>query len=140
MMAGFPPFFSGDNRDKLMHKICNKDVFFPNEQVHGIKMSEECKDFIAQCLKKDPKERLGSTNGVQEVISHAWFQDQDPKQLLKKQVVIPKDEIPVLSEDPLDLTYFEDESTQTSRADSVLGLKEQRLIIKNNHLFDDFDR
>jgi len=39
LLAGFPPFFSGDNREKLMKKICTKDVFFPNEKAHGIKMS-----------------------------------------------------------------------------------------------------
>jgi len=81
---------------------------------------------------------------LQEVIGHAWFWDQDPEQLLKKQVAIPKDEIPVLSQDPLDLSYFEGESAQLPIqipiADSLLGLKEQRFINKNNYLFDDFDR
>ncbi len=30
-------------------------------------MTEECKDFIQKCLKKDPKERLGATGGLEEI-------------------------------------------------------------------------
>ena len=36
-------------------------------------MSENCKDFIKGCLMKDPKERLGSNEGLKEILSHPWF-------------------------------------------------------------------
>ena len=40
-------------------------------------MSNECKDFLSKILNKDPNERLGSKNGVKEILSHPWFKDLD---------------------------------------------------------------
>lgn len=59
LMVGFPPFFAGQDQDgqmkKLTKMILENEVFFPNEQQHNIAMSDDCKDFIAGCLRKDPK-------------------------------------------------------------------------------------
>jgi serum/glucocorticoid-regulated kinase 2 len=41
-------------------------------------MTADCKDFLSKILIKDPKERLGSKNGVQEILEHPWFKDLDP--------------------------------------------------------------
>jgi serine/threonine protein kinase len=57
--------------------ITTKPVFFPNEKKHGIAMSEECKDFIGKCLEKNPKDRLGSKAGVEEILTHPWFASID---------------------------------------------------------------
>lgn len=55
MIVGFPPFYTGQsNNNKMYELIKNKPVYFPDEKKHGIKMSDECKDFITQCLKKNP--------------------------------------------------------------------------------------
>ena len=47
MIVGFPPFYTGSpNLEKMYQLIKTKDVFFPSEEKHKIKMSENCKDFI----------------------------------------------------------------------------------------------
>lgn len=40
-------------------------------------MSPECKDFISKCLGKNPDDRLGSRNGLSEVLAHPWFNELD---------------------------------------------------------------
>jgi serine/threonine protein kinase len=78
MIVGFPPFYTGNsNNNKMYELIKTKPVFFPDAQKHGIPMSTECKDFIEKCLKKNPVERLGSVNDIQEILEHPWFADID---------------------------------------------------------------
>jgi len=55
--------------------IKSKPVFFPEEKKHGIAMTTECKDFINQCLSKNPKTRLGSNGGIEQILGHPWFAD-----------------------------------------------------------------
>jgi serine/threonine protein kinase len=64
-MVGFSPFYVGSSNDnyKMFDLIKSKPVYFPDNIKHGIAMSSKCKDFILKCLKKNPKERLGSKNG-----------------------------------------------------------------------------
>jgi serine/threonine protein kinase len=49
-------------------------------------MSAECKDFLSKILNKDPKERLGAKNGVQEILEHPWFKDLDPQKMENKKL------------------------------------------------------
>ena len=49
-------------------------------------MSPECKDFLTKILNKDPKERLGSKNGVQEILEHPWFKDLDPDKMVQRKI------------------------------------------------------
>lgn len=61
LIVGFPPFYTGSNNNQKMYELIkNKEVFFPDPQRHGIKMSADCKDFITKCLVKDPEQRLGT--------------------------------------------------------------------------------
>ena len=46
--------------------------------------SSKSKDFITKCLKKNPKERLGSKNGPDEIINHPWFSDLNADDVLSK--------------------------------------------------------
>lgn len=74
MIVGFPPFYTGQpNNQKMYELIKTKPVFFPDAKKHGIAMSENCKDFINKCLTKNPNQRLGSQNGLQDIIGHPWF-------------------------------------------------------------------
>merc|ERR1712086_1085206 len=66
--------------------IKTKPVFFPDAKKHGIAMSDDCKDFINRCLKKDHKERLGTVGGVDEIINHPWFKSLDVNQMLSKSI------------------------------------------------------
>lgn len=73
-------------------------------------MSSDCKDFLTKILIKDPKERLGSKNGVQEILEHPWFKDLDPQKMLLRK--IKPSFIPKLSKNMLDLRFFDDEFTE----------------------------
>lgn len=142
MMVGFPPFFAGQETDEQMFKltrmILENDVFWPNEEEHQISMSDDCKDFIGRCLRKDPKERLGA-KGTAEVLGHPWFSGLDQQKLLSKEIPVPEDEKPVLSADPLDLRYFDDEFTAMPQRESIVDAKAQRLIQKCSDQFAAFD-
>ena len=51
MIVEFPPFYTGSNDNKRMYEyILKKPVYYPDAQKHVIPMSNECKDFINQCL------------------------------------------------------------------------------------------
>lgn len=39
--------------------------------------SEEFKDFINLLLKKNPEERLGTKNGIDDIKNHPWFTEFD---------------------------------------------------------------
>ena len=62
-------------------------------------MSDECKDFISkvsyflnkicQLLEKDPANRLGSKNGLEEILGHPWLQSIDFGKLDKKEIEAP---------------------------------------------------
>lgn len=46
----------------------NKPLSFPNE----LSISPELKSLLTELLKKQPKQRLGYTNGMLEVFNHPW--------------------------------------------------------------------
>lgn len=102
-------------------------------------MSNECKDFIYKCLKKNPNDRLGSKNGVEDIIGHPWFKGLDRDKFLKKQAHMPKDYLPELSDDALDLRYFANEFTDLPKRESVMQEKTKEFIKKHANLFKDFD-
>ena len=98
--------------------IKTKPVFFPDAKKHGIAMSDDCKDFINRCLKKDHKERLGTVGGVDEIINHPWFKSLDVNQMLAK--TIPPEFKPKLSKDQFDVTNFDKMFTSDEAVHSVL--------------------
>ena len=71
MVYGRTPFEAGGNRSACFKRIVEEPLVFPTAP----KVSKECRDLIACLLRKDPKERLGSTLGATEVQSHAFFDD-----------------------------------------------------------------
>lgn len=119
MIVGFPPFYTGQpNNNKMYELIKTKPVFFPDAKKHGIAMSDECKDFINKCLKKDAKERLGTNGGVDEILNHPWFKTLDVNKMLAKEIV-PEFK-PKLSKDMFDVTNFDKMFTSDEAVHSVL--------------------
>jgi serine/threonine protein kinase len=47
-------------------------------------MSDECRDLLTKLLERDPKKRLGSINGVTEVMSHKFFEGINTEKLLER--------------------------------------------------------
>jgi serine/threonine protein kinase len=106
MIVGFPPFYTGSNNNLKMYELIKKKpVYFPDPQRHKIKMSEECKDFISKLLDKDPAKRLGSKNGVDEILSHPFFASINFDELLIKKIEAPFK--PKLSSNVLDVSNFD---------------------------------
>ena len=138
MIVGFPPFYTGSpNNQKMYDLIKSKPVFFPDAKKHGIAMSDECKDFISKCLAKNPKERLGFKNGVEEITGHPWFASIAIDKLLAKE--LPVEFKPKLSKNILDVSNFDKMFTSDEAVHSVLPLNAQKKIAKANDKFKGFD-
>jgi serine/threonine protein kinase len=103
MLIGITPFWSDDTA-VMFDFINNIDVRFPDQDRHGFSVSPNAKDLILKLLDKDPEKRLGSQNGVKEVLEHPWFDDYDLDKLLSRQVIAPF--IPEISDDPFDTQNF----------------------------------
>lgn len=70
MMYGLPPFYSKTQND--MFKLIQEGELKFNDKVD---VSKEGKDFISKMLIRNPGNRLGSKNDVDDVLSHQWFSD-----------------------------------------------------------------
>lgn len=127
MIVGFPPFYTGSpNNQKMYDLIKSKPVFFPDAKKHGIAMSDDCKAFISKCLEKNPKDRLGSVNGLDDIISHPWFSSINIEKLLAKEI---KPEFkPKLSKNVLDVSNFDKMFTSDEAVHSVLPMSAQKKI------------
>lgn len=139
MIVGFPPFYTGQaNNNKMYELIKTKPVYFPDAKKHGIAMTDECKDFITSCLKKKPEERIGSSNGIDEIMQHPWFADIDVGKLMAKS--LKPEFFPKVSKDAFDVSQFDKMFTSEEAVHSVLPQSAQRKIIKNQEKFKGFDK
>jgi serine/threonine protein kinase len=76
--------------------------------------SDECKDFITRLLDKNPKTRLGSEGGVQEIMAHPWLKSVDQELIFAKAIDAPYK--PPLSANPCDVQMFDETFTQEEAA------------------------
>lgn len=76
MLIGVTPFFN-KNKNMLQMKIKNAKVVFPDRAKYKIEYSDGIVEIIKALLLRDKKKRLGSQNGVSEVLSHPYFADVD---------------------------------------------------------------
>lgn len=90
MIVGFPPFYTGNNSNSKMYELIKKKpVYFPDPQRHQIHMSQNCQDFITGLLQKEPSMRLGSKNGIREVLDHPWLRELDADKIKDKSIEAP---------------------------------------------------
>lgn len=123
LMLGFPPYYSGNqyvDNQKIKQNICNKRVFFPKKEKHGIGISPLAEKFIEELLQKDPAKRLGANKNFQEVIDHEWFADIDKSKLLNKEIPMER---PSLHEDGIDLRYFDNQFKDLPARESLIGAR-----------------
>lgn len=82
LLSGKTPFTTSDDGTKIV-----------GEAEVAIKklehVSSEVGDFILNTLNPDPTKRLGSKNGVKELINHAWFNKFDWSSFRKKEMESP---------------------------------------------------
>jgi serum/glucocorticoid-regulated kinase 2 len=137
MIVGFPPFYHSNQQ--TMYELIEKfPVKFPDPVKHKIQMSEEVKDLISKLLEKDPKNRLGTDGGLEDIISHSWFEGFDFDKLLKRELEAPF--IPKLSDDLEDVSNFDDEFTDQEVVHSNMSDSALKLVNKNKEKFEEFDK
>lgn len=72
LLTGFSPF-GGDSDQETLRNISNAQLDFPSELFEGV--SDQAKDFITQCLKRNPSERPT----IKECLQHQWLiEDEEP--------------------------------------------------------------
>lgn len=137
MVIGFPPFHlrqttKEEHLNKLRFMILECEPRFPSQRqqmLHRLKISTACQDFIKQCLKKDPKERIGAKYGVEELLAHQWFAKIDKQKLLRKELKIPQQELPRLYKNPLDdRNFLSTKVDKSSLKQSFIDQKARKLI------------
>ena len=119
MIVGFPPFYTGNSNNLKMYELIKKKpVYFPDPARHKIKMSDECKDFITKLLEKEPANRLGTKEGIEEILRHPFFADLKVDELLSKSIHPPFK--PTLSADLFDVSNFDTQFTSEEAINSVI--------------------
>jgi serine/threonine protein kinase len=66
MLTGRPPFYS-KNKHEILKNITSKQVPLPEE------LSAEAKSLLKGLFMINPKERLGSKSGAEEIMKHPFF-------------------------------------------------------------------
>jgi len=47
-------------------------------------ISEKCKNLLLRLLNKNPNERMGNIGGIDEILSHSWFNDANIDKVNRK--------------------------------------------------------
>lgn len=61
--------FSGSTRDEIKPKITGSAYVLPKTKL----VTKECQDFLAQCLVKNPDDRIV----IEKMLSHPWLTISD---------------------------------------------------------------
>ncbi|CAD8099174.1 unnamed protein product [Paramecium sonneborni] len=128
LIYGITPFYC-DNQSQMFESIQEREVRFST----NITISIECKDFITNLLKKEPKERLGYKKDYTELQAHLWLKDINFTEILRKTTQTWKLNL----NDPLDLRYFEPEDLNLESFNSIQ--QDKALIQKFNQEFQNIE-
>ena len=85
MLTGALPYFQGDWTEMYQKRVHGATLQFPR----GIK--REAMELCAKLLDRDPKRRIGSNGGAEEIRQHSWLSDVDWEKLYTKQITPPID-------------------------------------------------
>ncbi|CAD8165801.1 unnamed protein product [Paramecium octaurelia] len=128
LIFGITPFYC-DNQSQVFESIQEREVRFST----NIAISQECKDFITNLLKKDPKERLGFKRDFVDVQMHQWFKDVNFGEVIRKTNQTWKLNL----NDPADLKFFEPEDLNLESLNSQQ--QDKALIQKFNQEFQNVE-
>jgi hypothetical protein len=87
-------------------------------------------------LEKDPAKRLGTKNGIREVLAHPWFADLDQDKILKCKIEAPFK--PTLSDNSLDVTNFDKTFTNEEAVVSVIQPQKMNKVNAHADSFKNF--
>lgn len=108
MIVGIPPFYHKD-RDHMFYLITKAAIKYPDPKKHGISVSETARDLINKLLEKDMDKRLGTSEDVDEVISHKWFAGLNIDKIMNKEMKPPFK--PEIKGGKYDIANFDDTIT-----------------------------
>ena len=131
MLCGLPPFYE-ENIEKMYEMIKNETFKFPNDY----NLSDDAKDIITKLLNKNPNERLGNKNEIEEIKNHPFFSIIDFELIEKKKIPAPF--IPNIN-DNKDVKYFEEDYINEDIEKSNIPENKMDLINNNQDKFKDFD-
>ena len=100
-LVGIPPF-NDDTVEKIFENIVKLRIQWPQIGYDEDCLSPEAADLIKKLLTLDPKKRLGSKNGAEEIKEHVFFAGFDWECVRENEAPI----IPVV-QDSTDLSNFE---------------------------------
>ena len=83
MACGWSPFFAEDPA-QMFANITSGKMLFPRGA-----MSKEGRDVIKGLLNRNPLHRLGSENGIMELMMHPWFSGTDWENFTKRYTETP---------------------------------------------------
>jgi serine/threonine protein kinase len=116
LLTGLPPFYS-HNRDEMYWNIVNKELTnLPNY------LSKEAIKLLKGLLAKNPEQRLGFINGLEEVKSHEFLKGVNWDLLKAKKIKPPNKMNPVFDSQALKTEYFDPEYIQMSPRLSCIGI------------------
>jgi len=110
LTVGIPPFYS-QNVNEMYNKIQHGVLRFPPF------LSDSCKKIIVALLNREPKKRLGSTDDVEDIKEHPFFDNIDWDKMYNKEyesAFVPK------VKSNTDTDNFEDTFTNEPVVDSVV--------------------
>ena len=87
LMMGKRPY-NGQNRAEIRDAILSKQHAVKKKEIPA-DWSLESADFINRLILRQPSNRLGSKNGVSELISHPWFKNFPWKEFEMKKIISP---------------------------------------------------
>lgn len=110
LTVGIPPFYS-QNVNEMYNKIQHGMLRFPPF------LSDSCKQIIVALLNRNPKDRLGSKEDVEDIKIHVFFEDIDWDKMMAKEY--ESKFVPKIKCDT-DTANFEDTFTNEPVVDSVV--------------------
>ena len=135
MTIGVTPFFS-KSRMALINNIKKESVIFPDKKKYKIEYSDDFKDIVLKLLDKDKTQRLGSTDDIDEIMSHPYFATLSVEDLKAKKMTPPF--IPDISSKDMTGQYIRLKTDQKTVADTQLGNSKIQKIKKSKNAFKEF--
>ena len=135
MLIGVTPFYN-KNRNMMLSKIQFSKIVFPDKKKYKIEYSDEVQDIISKLLNKEKDNRLGSEEGMKEVLAHKWFKDIDVEKVKDKTIKPPF--VPSLSSDS-DTKYYKLGRGGISMADTIIPIDKLEEIRDHSKQFENFE-
>lgn len=135
MTIGVTPFFS-KSRLTLINNIKKEEVIFPDKKKYKIDYSDDFVDVVLKLLNKDKKQRLGSTNDIEELLEHPYFKSIDQDLLLKKQLTPPY--MPEFSSKDDLGSYIKLKTSTKDVSDTMIPSNKMKKIKKHQQDFSNF--